>query len=97
MINPDYKKPNFDKWGDVIRLCREQDGRDLFDLWKVFDWANKDEFWSTNILSPATLRKQYDKLVIKMNQKPRQPTDFEQPSIPNWADGLENEYYGVNK
>ena len=29
-------------------------------------WANGDEFWGTNILSPEKFRKQYDQLYAKM-------------------------------
>lgn len=64
-LNPTHKKPNIEKWADEIRLIRERDGRSDEEIRTLFAWANNDPFWRTNILSPATLRKQWDKLVIK--------------------------------
>ena len=54
------------KWPDVIRLMREQDGLTHAQIWEAFDWANQDDFWATNILSPSALRKQYGRLEAKM-------------------------------
>lgn len=59
---PKSKAPNFTKWADTIRLTIERDKRSVEDLWELFIWANDDEFWSANILSPESLRKQFDKL-----------------------------------
>ncbi len=67
-INPNNKKPNFDTWSNHIRLMREVDKRTHSEICKVFDWASKDNFWQSNILSTDKLRKQFDKLSIKMNQ-----------------------------
>lgn len=96
-LNPNQKKPNLDSWANTIRLCREQDNRDLESLWAVFDWANKDNFWSSNILSPEKLRKQFDTLIVKIKQPQQQSSDFGQQSVSNWAEGLEKEFHGVNK
>ena len=67
-MNPEHKKPNMDKWADTIRLMRESDNRTHKDICRVFAWANQDQFWSTNVLSPVSLRKNFDKLAIKANQ-----------------------------
>lgn len=67
LLNPKHKLPNFDKWADEIRLIRECDGRTHDDIARLFRWANLDSFWQSNILSPATLRKQWDKLTIRMS------------------------------
>lgn len=64
-MNPTHKEPNLTQWANTIRLMREQDKRADAEIRDLFTWANQDDFWSTNILSPATLRKQWDKLVIK--------------------------------
>lgn len=64
-INPNLKTPNINSWANEIRLMQERDNRDPFEIKRVFDWANNDSFWRTNILSPAKLRKQFDQLVIK--------------------------------
>ncbi len=68
LINPSNKKPNFDTWSEHVRLMRQVDNKSHSEICGVFNWANKDEFWKSNILSPAKLRKQFDKLSIKMNQ-----------------------------
>ena len=70
-----------EKWANTIRLMREVDGRTLQDIGAAFDWANKDSFWSSNILSPEKLRKQYDKLKVKANEANR-------PNQSKHSDGL---------
>ena len=64
-LNPKHREPNFESWANDIRLMRERDGRTDADIRSLFGWANKHHFWKTNILSPTTLRKQWDKLVIQ--------------------------------
>ena len=59
------KKTGLDKWADTIRLMRERDGRCHREMKEVFDWAHGDDFWRTNILSPAKLRVQWGQLVLK--------------------------------
>jgi len=67
-LNSSAKEPNFSKWADTIRLMRERDSRTHNEINDLFLWANNDAFWKTNILSPETLRKQWDKLTIKKGQ-----------------------------
>jgi uncharacterized protein YdaU (DUF1376 family) len=76
-VQPDYKKPNLEKWADTVRLMREQDSRTLSDICAVWAFARKDTFWQANILSPTKLREKFDQLKAKMraphaiNQSPR--------------------------
>ena len=56
------KPPNFDKWADQIRLMRERDNLSLREIRDVFVWANRDDFWQENILSPAKLREKFPRL-----------------------------------
>ncbi len=63
-IDPDLKA-----WARTIRLIRERDKHNHHDICQVFVWANNDDFWRTNILSPVKLRKQYPQLFAKMNQE----------------------------
>ncbi len=70
--NPNFKKPNLESWANTLRLMLEVDKRDAVKVGEVFTWANQDEFWSSNILSPASLRKQFDKLIVKLDQPKRQ-------------------------
>ena len=62
----------------ILRL----DNRTPEQVADVIDWCQHDEFWQDNILSPAKLRKQLDKLELCMSkdrkwqadQKLRRPT-----------------------
>jgi hypothetical protein len=66
--NPEGRKKTaaeIDTWANDIRLIRERDGKSDSDIRSLFCWANEDEFWSANILSPAKLRKQWDSLTAK--------------------------------
>lgn len=67
--NPNSKPPNFDSWANEIRLMRERDNRDPGDIEKIILWCQSDEFWKSNILCVAKLRKQFDQLTIKSKEK----------------------------
>lgn len=68
--HPDQRKPNLDKWADAFRLLRERDNRTADRIREVAAWALADSFWSTNILSPIKLRKQFGTLAAKMAKPP---------------------------
>ena len=68
VLYPNLKRPNLDSWANTLRLMIEVDKRDPAMISKVFEWANQDTFWSSNILSANSLRKQFDKLAVKVNQ-----------------------------
>jgi hypothetical protein len=78
VVAPHTKKPNFEKWADTIRLMREQDKISHEQIWRVFDFANRDDFWRTNILGPDKLRKQFAQLDAKMNSVPTSQTRQQQ-------------------
>jgi hypothetical protein len=67
--NPKFKQPNKNTWAEEVRKIREIDGIDHNEMARVFTWANKDQFWSSNILSPGKLRKQWNQLSAKANQQ----------------------------
>jgi len=79
---PDYKdilkeqKRGWVKWADKIRLMVTEDGRDLEEIKKAIEWCQQDDFWQDNILSTSKLRKQYDRLTLKMNKKPKESKWF---------------------
>lgn len=64
--NEKAKKPNPQKWSDVMRLMIERDNRDPNEIKQVIYWCQNNDFWYKNILSPEKLRKQYDTLYIQM-------------------------------
>ena len=61
-VVPTFREPSLEAWANDIRLMREQDGREHEEIQALFDWANRDDFWRANILSPRKLRKQWDSL-----------------------------------
>lgn len=70
-LQPTRKPPNLTKWANDVRLMRERDNRDDAFIRRVFDAANRDEFWKTNILSTSKLREKYDDLSLKLDVKPK--------------------------
>jgi len=64
-VDATAKQPNWDGWANDIRLMREIDGRTHTEICELFDWANKDKFWCSNILSPAKLREKWGQLTVQ--------------------------------
>ncbi|WP_132941015.1 helix-turn-helix domain-containing protein [Vibrio crassostreae] len=62
-------EPDLNKWADVIRLMRTRNKLTHREISKVFDFANRNSFWQTNILSPSKLREKFSQLEAKMNQE----------------------------
>lgn len=70
MVVPFLKTPkDFALWADTLRKMQTIDGIPLQTIGEVFRWANQHEFWSTNILSPDKLRKQFARLHAQMLQE----------------------------
>ena len=64
------KQPSLAKWANDVRLMREQDKRPDKEIRKIFSWANNPGcWWSTRLLSPAKLRKQWATLKGQMKDK----------------------------
>ncbi len=89
-INAAIPEPNWPQWANEIRLMREIDKRTLSDICALFDWASRDKFWYSNILSPSKLRKQWTTLVVQ-----RDKPEITKPKPPelnwdnrDWADKL---------
>ena len=64
--NPNFKKPNIQKWSDDFRIMIERDRRDKHQVAKLIVWVQHDSFWMSNVLSPTKLRDKYDSLVMRM-------------------------------
>ena len=56
-------------WADSFRLLNERDGYDWDLINDVLVWCQDDPFWSRNILSGPTFRKQFGKLLVQMEAK----------------------------
>ncbi len=73
---------------DAARLMLDNDERDLDEVHRLIDWATADDFWRANVLSAATLRRQYDKLRLA-SQRPKNGKAHPEPtprSYPNARD-----------
>lgn len=63
------KSPDLESWADDIRKLEQLDKRELPLIAEVFNWANRDSFWRTNILSTGKLRQQFDTLYAKQREQ----------------------------
>jgi hypothetical protein len=53
----------------------EVDGRTPERVEAVIRWSQRDPFWSMNILNPAALRKQFDRLELEMGRQGGERTE----------------------
>ena len=63
------RKPNMSAWANEIRVMRSADHLKASEIQKVFRWANRDPFWKGVVLSPFSLRKNWDKIIARMGVK----------------------------
>lgn len=90
LVDSSASEPKWPEWANTVRLMRQLDNRTHHEICELFRWANKHHFWSSNILSPASLRKQWGTLTAQRNQQPKQnggkpALDFDNT---DWAEGL---------
>jgi hypothetical protein len=52
-------------WEATADVMLRRDGRSYEEIAELIRWAQRDDFWRTNILSMGTLCKQFDKLALK--------------------------------
>jgi len=89
MITPTAQQPNWPAWANDIRLMRDSLKVSHREICEVFTWANGNQFWQTNILSPSKLRKQWATLKAQMSQPARNAPSSSQQQIPHWNDRRE--------
>ena len=59
----DFKKPSRTKANlNAARLLIDKDERTIEQINWIMDWVTRHHFWASNIMSAATLRKQFDRL-----------------------------------
>ena len=56
-------------WAEDIRRMRERDNLKPSIISETFLWANRDDFWKAVVLSPISLRRNWDKIRAKMGIK----------------------------
>lgn len=93
IVCPTAAEPAWHSWANDIRLMRQVDGRTHEEICRLFQWANKDPFWCSNVLCPAKLREKWPTLVIQSQQPGRgQQNPSGRPRLDfnntDWAEGL---------
>lgn len=76
--NPKAKEPNLQTWSKQFDKILRIDGRKVDEVKNVIEWSQKDDFWFKNILSPDKLRKQYDRLLLQMEDDKKNGTNNQQ-------------------
>jgi len=81
--DPKAKTPKTDtdqyfKWVDSIRLCLDRDERTVDEITRGIMYAQTSDFWKSNILSAAKLRKQMPTLLL---QAQREKYDYNQAQV----------------
>lgn len=80
--NSTIQKTKCKSWEDDIRLMISIDKRSKQEIRKVYEFLRDEEItdkfcWKRNVLSTASLRKQFEKLLISANSKqPKQQTNI---------------------
>ena len=64
--NPNHKEPNMKKWCAEMDKLLRIDKRDPEEVRRVIEWASTAKWYSTAVLSPEKLRKDYDDMFIKI-------------------------------
>ena len=59
-----------EQWRTAARLLLDRDRRPLAEALRLITWSTAHHFWSTNVLSMPTFRKQYDKLRLQEKSEP---------------------------
>jgi len=63
---PKYKPPKLNDWAKEIDLINRRDKRSWEDIEKVIEYAFEDAFWVKVIQAPASLRRNFDRIMAKM-------------------------------
>lgn len=66
---PDFRRPALERWAREIDRLLRLDGRTPARVEAVIRWCRQDPFWANNILSPAKLRKHFDRLELEMDRR----------------------------
>lgn len=65
--NNGIKRPTItDNWQQEIERLNRIDGYSFEQIERTIRWVQQDDFWRSNVLSPAKLRKQFGALQLKM-------------------------------
>jgi hypothetical protein len=79
-LNNGKRESTVRKWAADIDKLMKIEGQSAEQIERVIRWCQKDIFWKSNILSGATLRKQWDRLTVQMQGNEK--TDHENSPEP---------------
>ena len=66
--NHNFKTPDLKNWISAFELILHEDNRDFREVTELIKWIYlDDEFWSSLVISPWDLRKQYDEILARKN------------------------------
>lgn len=69
LIIPTMKEPNLKAWANEIRLMHERDGRTYREIGQAVQYLENDKrFWHKQIQSPASLRRNYEKMYHEIQE-----------------------------
>lgn len=97
IIGNGCRPPNITQaWRDAARLLLDRDGISFNEARAGILWCTQDQFWSSNILSMPTYRKQFDKLRLEARRQqiakqPQRSTVDEK--VQGWVDMPANPEY----
>ena len=79
-IQPNARPPNLDRWANEMRLLHA-DGQDRTpeNIRATLAWVRQDQFWKSNVLSPANLREKWDQLQLKRKSQNESRTTSSKP------------------
>lgn len=69
-----FKLPNKQNWCKEIDKLIRIDNRNPKEICLIIRFAQNHEFWKSNVLSPASLRKNYDRLCILFEENKKKQT-----------------------
>lgn len=75
-LDPKAREPNMQTWAWEIDKMIRIDNRTAAEVKDIIDFAHKDPFWRSNILSPKKLREKATTLISKMNGGPGKADQF---------------------
>lgn len=67
--NPGFKDPKISKWITEFDCIMRLDKRSPVDLKAMIEWIHTNSFWQSICLSPSSLRKNFDKIIMQMKSK----------------------------
>ena len=76
---PDLKPPNQVAWCNEIDRIMRIDGRSAERIRAIIDFSQRDTFWAGVILSPHSLRKNFDKIALKISTAKGVPIKHKTP------------------